>query len=60
MVDVNGRETSLSKNAAERLRGFYGESEHEPEPHEKKIHTDSQGKQFILTCEGDVCRKEYL
>ena len=56
-VDKNGEETNLSKTAAEKLRDFYGES---LPPPEKKIRTDSQGKQFMLTCEGDVCRKIYL
>jgi len=68
-LSANGEEQSLSTHAAQRLKSYYGEEDDEEndeenegeEPdHHDEIHTDGQGRQFKLTCDGDICRKVYI
>jgi len=71
-LSSTGEEESLSINAAQRLKSYYGEEDDEDddeddeeededdEEEHEKIHTDGQGRQFKFMCEGDICRKVYL
>jgi hypothetical protein len=58
-----GEEETLSTNAAQRLKSYYGEDDGEDDDEDddkEEVRTDGQGRQFKFVCEGDICRKVYL